>query len=78
MTPDIRRLTFTSTGVLVMLVSGTELDSPSIRPMQSTGGSVCVDSGPLYLALAAAAILTIPPIFMSLMCLIVAFKSSGK
>ena len=77
-TSDIRRLTFKSTGELVMLVSRTERDSPAIVPLAPTSDPGCVDTGAGILAMAAAIILVIPPIIICLLHLILAFKCKGN
>ena len=76
-TSDIRRLTFQSTGALVMLVSRTMRDSPAIRPLASTSHPECVDTAALSLVLVGVSCLLIPPILISLMYLILAFKCKG-
>ena len=77
-TTDIRRLTFKSTGELVMLVSRTERDSPAILPLAPTSDPGCVDNWARILAMAAAITLVIPPIIISLLHLILAFKCKGN
>ena len=77
-TSDIRRLTFQSTGALVMLVSRTMRDSPAIRPLVSTSHPECGDTAAMTILLVGASCLLIPPVLISLVYLILAFKCKGK
>ena len=76
-TTDIRRLTFKSTGELVMLVSRTERDSPAIRHLPPKSDPGCLDTGARILAMIMVITLVFPPILISLMYLILAFKCKG-
>ena len=61
-----------------MLVSRTERDSAAPVPLAPTSDPGCLDTGAMILAMAAVITLVIPPIIISLLHLIFAFRCKGN